>query len=165
MSNPILTIKIEKGDEIKVELFADRAPFSVEFFLSYVNMGYYDGLPFHAILDGEYIQCGYHGHTGYGAPPFTYEETDEKVKPQDEMIPCAPQMFAFIESKYPYLAKMQIAILFTDKAIFSEGHEVVFKPIGRVISGYEYAQRIAKSPVDPDFAPISPVIVEHIIVE
>lgn len=44
--------------EIKIELFAEEAPKTVENFLNYVNSGFYDGLIFHRVIPGFMIQGG-----------------------------------------------------------------------------------------------------------
>ena len=43
---------------ITLTLFADKAPKTVENFLSYVNSGYYDNTIFHRVIDGFMIQGG-----------------------------------------------------------------------------------------------------------
>ncbi|HWO41309.1 MAG TPA: peptidylprolyl isomerase [Candidatus Eisenbacteria bacterium] len=44
--------------EIRIELFADRAPITTQNFLNYVNEKHYDGLIFHRVIDGFMIQGG-----------------------------------------------------------------------------------------------------------
>ena len=44
MSNPIVTITMESGDVMKVELYPDIAPNTVNNFISLVKKGFYDGL-------------------------------------------------------------------------------------------------------------------------
>jgi len=55
--NPIVVMDTNKGT-ITIELFADRAPISVENFLRYTDNNYYDGLIFHRVIDGFMIQGG-----------------------------------------------------------------------------------------------------------
>lgn len=55
--NTMVVIKTSKGD-IKLELFADKSPATVENFLTYVKDGHYDGTIFHRVIDGFMIQCG-----------------------------------------------------------------------------------------------------------
>jgi peptidyl-prolyl cis-trans isomerase B (cyclophilin B) len=55
--NPTVLIKTSKGD-ITVELFQDKAPVTVENFLSYVDEKFYDGTTFHRIIKGFMIQGG-----------------------------------------------------------------------------------------------------------
>ncbi|TRW49320.1 peptidylprolyl isomerase [Aliidiomarina halalkaliphila] len=44
--------------EIELALFADKAPITVENFLSYVKDGFYDNTIFHRVIDGFMIQGG-----------------------------------------------------------------------------------------------------------
>jgi peptidyl-prolyl cis-trans isomerase B (cyclophilin B) len=44
--------------DIKLELDAEKAPKTVENFLSYLNAGHYDGTIFHRVIDGFMIQGG-----------------------------------------------------------------------------------------------------------
>jgi len=51
---------------IKIRLFPDRAPKSVENFTSHIKSGYYDGVKFHRIIDDFMIQSGDPTGTGSG---------------------------------------------------------------------------------------------------
>lgn len=44
--------------EIKIELFAEEAPKTVENFLNYVNSGFYNGMIFHRVIPGFMVQGG-----------------------------------------------------------------------------------------------------------
>ena len=55
--NPRVTIKTSKGDVV-VKLYADKAPVTVENFLSYVDKGEYDRVIFHRVIAGMMIQTG-----------------------------------------------------------------------------------------------------------
>lgn len=43
---------------IKLELYADKAPKTVENFIAYVNAGHYNGTIFHRVIDGFMVQGG-----------------------------------------------------------------------------------------------------------
>ena len=43
---------------IKIALFADKAPVTVENFLNYAKSGFYDGAIFHRVIDGFMVQGG-----------------------------------------------------------------------------------------------------------
>ena len=58
----------------EVELYADKAPISVENFLGYVNEGYYDGLIFHRVIDDFMIQGGCPLGTGTGGPGYQFQD-------------------------------------------------------------------------------------------
>jgi cyclophilin family peptidyl-prolyl cis-trans isomerase len=55
--NPTVVMKTSKGT-IEIELYPDKAPISVENFLSYVDKGFYDGTIFHRVIQGFMIQGG-----------------------------------------------------------------------------------------------------------
>lgn len=62
MNNPIVEIKVRQGETqlgaIKLELYPDKAPGTVENFLSLVDAGFYTGLIFHRVIRGFMIQGG-----------------------------------------------------------------------------------------------------------
>jgi len=57
MVNPKVLLKTSMGD-IVIELLADKAPVTVENFLSYVDDGFYDGTIFHRVIGSFVIQGG-----------------------------------------------------------------------------------------------------------
>ena len=65
--NPIVTIEMENGSKIKVELYPDIAPNTVNNFISLVKKNYYDGLIFHRVINGFMIQGGCPDGNGMGA--------------------------------------------------------------------------------------------------
>ncbi|HBA46684.1 MAG TPA: peptidylprolyl isomerase, partial [Lachnospiraceae bacterium] len=56
--NPIVTITMQNGDTIKLELYPEIAPISVNNFISLINKKFYDGLIFHRVIRGFMIQGG-----------------------------------------------------------------------------------------------------------
>lgn len=62
MSNPMVEIKVRQGEaqlgSIKLELYPDKAPGTVENFLSLVDTSFYTGLIFHRVIRGFMIQGG-----------------------------------------------------------------------------------------------------------
>jgi peptidyl-prolyl cis-trans isomerase A (cyclophilin A)/peptidyl-prolyl cis-trans isomerase B (cyclophilin B) len=57
MTTPKVLIKTSMG-EITVELYADKAPKSVENFLSYAKSNFYEGTVFHRVIDNFMVQGG-----------------------------------------------------------------------------------------------------------
>lgn len=70
MAHPTVTIRTNFGDII-VELYEDKAPLSVENFLTYVDEKYYDQTIFHRVIDGFMIQGG--GFTVDMKPKSTHD--------------------------------------------------------------------------------------------
>lgn len=59
-------ITVEDYGTIKLELYADIAPITVQNFCDLANDGFYDGLTFHRIINGFMIQGGDPDHNGTG---------------------------------------------------------------------------------------------------
>lgn len=55
--NPLVLMETSMGN-IKLELFADKAPISVKNFLDYAKSGYYTGTIFHRVIPGFMAQGG-----------------------------------------------------------------------------------------------------------
>jgi peptidyl-prolyl cis-trans isomerase B (cyclophilin B) len=56
-ANPKVVIKTSRGD-LTLELFADKAPLTVQNFLAYVDAKFYDNTIFHRVIKGFMIQGG-----------------------------------------------------------------------------------------------------------
>jgi len=70
---------------IEVDLFAEAAPLAVNNFVSLARDGYYDGVPFHRVIDGFMVQGGDPTGTGHGGngeyPGYTFgDELDTVAK-------------------------------------------------------------------------------------
>jgi len=70
MSNPIATITMEDGKVMIAELYPEKAPNTVNNFISLANKGFYDGLTFHRIIPGFMIQGGCPDGNGMGGPGY-----------------------------------------------------------------------------------------------
>ena len=69
--NPIVTIEMENGNMIKLELYPSVAPETVKNFVSLVSQGFYDGLIFHRVIPQFMIQGGDPDGTGMGGSKQT----------------------------------------------------------------------------------------------
>lgn len=71
MQNPLVTIEMENGGMIKVELFPEIAANTVDNFVTLVQQGYYDGLIFHRVIPNFMIQGGCPQGSGMGGPGYS----------------------------------------------------------------------------------------------
>ena len=71
MSNPIVTIELENGQILTGELYPEKAPNTVNNFISLANSGFYDGLIFHRVIPGFMIQGGCPDGMGTGGPGYS----------------------------------------------------------------------------------------------
>jgi cyclophilin family peptidyl-prolyl cis-trans isomerase len=67
------TIKTDRGD-IRVQLFADRAPQTVNSFVFLANEGYYNDTIFHRVIDGFMAQAGDPAGMGTGGPGYEFAD-------------------------------------------------------------------------------------------
>ncbi len=70
------TFKMAKGGEFVVQLYADKAPITVNSFVFLARQHYFDGVTFHRVLEGFMAQGGDPTGTGGGDPG--YEFVNEK---------------------------------------------------------------------------------------
>ena len=66
--NPVATIEVQDYGTIKVELYPDIAPNTVNNFITLANNGFYDGLTFHRVIKDFIIQGGDKKGDGTGSP-------------------------------------------------------------------------------------------------
>ncbi|KMJ56199.1 peptidylprolyl isomerase [Bacillus sp. LL01] len=71
--SPIVTMEMENGGEVLIELYPDVAPKTVGNFVSLVEEGFYDGLTFHRVIPGFMIQGGDPDGNGTGGPGYSIE--------------------------------------------------------------------------------------------
>lgn len=67
---PQVRFKTSRGD-IVIQLFEDEAPNTVANFITLVEEGFYDGLPFHRVIDGFMAQGGCPKGDGSGGPGYS----------------------------------------------------------------------------------------------
>ncbi|HEY4507573.1 MAG TPA: peptidylprolyl isomerase [Candidatus Paceibacterota bacterium] len=67
------TIETNKGT-IKIELFANDAPKTVENFEKLAGKGFYDGIIFHRVISGFMVQGGDPTGTGTGGPGYKFAD-------------------------------------------------------------------------------------------
>ena len=73
------TMRTTKGD-IAIELFADRAPITVNNFVFLAQDGFYDGVVFHRVLDGFMAQGGDPTGSGRGGPGYRWDDEPSAMR-------------------------------------------------------------------------------------
>jgi cyclophilin family peptidyl-prolyl cis-trans isomerase len=66
------TVKMAKGGEFVIQLYADKAPITVNSFVFLARQGYFDGVTFHRVLEGFMAQGGDPTGTGSGGPGYSF---------------------------------------------------------------------------------------------
>ena len=71
--NPVATIELSNGREMRFELFVQDAPNTVANFVELANSGFYDGLRFFRIVPGVLVQTGDPNNSGTGNAGYTIQ--------------------------------------------------------------------------------------------
>ena len=160
MKNPIVTIEMENGGKIQLELYPEMAPQSVRNFISLIGKHFYDGKIFHRVIPGFMIQGGCPEGTGMGGPgyhikgEFLYNGVDNKLKHKRGVLSMA-------RAQSPNSAGSQFFIMHQD-APHLDGQYAAF---GKVISGMEVVDEIAAAPTDFRDKPKTPQVMKQVTVE
>ncbi len=139
MLKPIVTIEMESGEIIKIELYPNKAPETVNNFISLVKKGFYDGLIFHRTIPGFMIQGGDPEGTGMGGPGYSIKgEFSENGF--ENSLSHLRGMVSMARSMMPDSAGSQFFIV-TDDSTFLDGKYAAF---GQVLEGMEVVDKIVK---------------------
>lgn len=76
----LATVKMAKGGEFVIELYAKQAPITVNSFVFLAGEGFFDGVTFHRVLEGFMAQTGDPTGTGYGGPGYEFVNEDSELK-------------------------------------------------------------------------------------
>lgn len=159
-NNPIVTIEMENGNIIKVELYPDVAPNTAKNFISLAQSGFYDGLMFHRVIPGFVIQGGDPNGTGEGGPgygirgEFTSNGFTNNLKHERGVISMA-------RAAHPDSAGSQFFIMVADMPHL-DGKYASF---GRTIEGMEEVDRIVNSKRDANDKPYETQRMKKVTVE
>ena len=147
--NDKVTIILENGKEIKLELFKDVAPITVRNFLNLVDEKFYDGLIFHRVIEGFMIQGGDPTGTGMGGSS-TKIKGEFKSNGVNNELNHTRGVISMARSYDNNSASSQFFIMHKD-APHLDGSYAAF---GAVVSGIENVDEIAKTKTDYNDRPI-----------
>ena len=174
--NPIVTIVMNDGDVMKLELYPEVAENTVNNFISLVNKGFYDGLTFHRIISGFMIQGGDPDGNGTGGPGYSipgefslngYDNSlshDPGVISQNRFkndLKHTPGVLSMARAMNPNSAGSQFFIMHK-AAPHLDGSYAAF---GQIIEGMDVVDKLAEVATDWSDMPLTPVIMEKVTVE
>lgn len=131
------TIRTAKGD-IRIQLFAERAPKTVNNFVFLAREGFYDDTTFHRVIDGFMAQAGDPLGTGGGGPGYEFEDEfyPGLVFDQSGLLAMA--------NRGPGTNGSQFFITFAPTEWLTGNHTI----FGKVIEGEEVLGEITR--IDPE---------------
>ncbi len=161
MQNPIVIIKMQGGKEIKIELYPDKAPNTVNNFISLINNGFYDGLIFHRVISGFMIQGGDPAGVGTGGPGYSIKGEFAINGFKNNDIKHLRGVISMARAMNPNSAGSQFFIMHQNSSHL-DGQYAAF---GKVIEGIEVVDEIASVSTDWNDKPKTPQIMETVTVE
>ena len=159
MQNPIVTIQTTRGT-IKVELYPEVAPNTVNNFIYLVKQGFYDGTIFHRVIPGFMIQGGDPEGTGMGGPGYGIKG-EFAMNGFKNDLKHTTGVISMARSQRPNSAGSQFFIM-VDDAPYLDGQYAAF---GKVTEGMEVAQASVSAPRDRADRPYEDQIMEKVTVE
>ncbi|MBR2742605.1 MAG: peptidylprolyl isomerase [Clostridia bacterium] len=160
MANPIVTIEMENGKKMKIELYPDIAPVTVDNFVKLVRDGFYDGLIFHRCIKGFMIQGGCPLGMGYGGPGWTIKG-EFKSNGFKNDLKHTKGVISMARAMDPNSAGSQFFIMVAD-APHLDGEYAAF---GKVIEGIEVADEIVAQPTGRNDRPMQDQKMKKVTVE
>ena len=136
MSNELdtLVLNLDSGGDVVIRLRPDLAPGHVARIRELVEEGFYDGVPFHRVIDGFMAQGGDPTGTGMGGS----EKPDLKAEFSRE--PHVRGTASMARANDPNSANSQFFICFEDCG-FLDGQYTVW---GQVVEGMEHVDSLPK---------------------
>jgi peptidyl-prolyl cis-trans isomerase B (cyclophilin B) len=130
-AKPEVSIELENGGTIKIELYPEDAPNHCAAFVDLAKKGYYDGLNFHRVVEGFVVQGGCPSGNGSGGPGY-------KLKAEFNEKPHLTGTLAMARTPDPDSAGSQFYICLAPQPSLDRQYTV----FGQTVEGMEFVQRI-----------------------
>ncbi|MCD4712965.1 MAG: peptidylprolyl isomerase [Clostridiales bacterium] len=159
-NNPMVTMTLESGKTIKIELYPEIAPNTVNNFISLVQKGFYNGLVFHRVIKGFMIQGGCPDGTGMGGPgygikgEFITNGVQNNLKHDKGVLSMA-------RSQSPNSAGSQFFIMHE----YSPHLDGQYAAFGKVVEGIEVVDEIATVKTGYNDRPVVDQRIKEVTVE
>ncbi len=160
MQKPQVTMEMEQGGSITLELDPAVAPNTVNNFISLVQSGFYDGLNFHRVIPGFMIQGGCPQGTGTGNPGHSIPGEFSANKRENNMSHDRG-VISMARSQHPDSAGSQFFIV-VQSSPHLDGQYAAF---GKVTAGMETVDGIVTAKRGPQDKPLKEQKIKKVTVE
>lgn len=157
---PVVTMTMEDGGVVEIELYPTVAPNTVNNFITLVEEEFYDGVIFHRVIPGFMVQGGDPEGTGMGGPGYTI--------PGEFILNDFPNelkhtrgVLSMARSTNPDSAGSQFFIM-TEDSPHLDGEYASF---GKVIEGMDVVDEIVNTETSIDDKPVEDQVVESMTVD
>ena len=136
---------MSNGHTIKLELYPDVAPNTVNNFISLVSKGFYDGTIFHRVMPGFMIQGGDPDGNGTGGPGYAIKGEFTANKFKNELKHTRGVLSMARKSQPLDSAGSQFFIMVADAPSLDEQ----YAGFGQVVEGMDTVDEIVNQKIDP----------------
>nr|MDD6336275.1 peptidylprolyl isomerase [bacterium] len=158
---------MQGGGIIKLELYPDVAPNTVNSFISLINKGFYDGVIFHRVIPGFMVQGGDPNGTGMGGPgycikgEFSNNGFKNSLKHTRGVLSMARKGTPYNPKSAYNTAGSQFFIMVADAPHLDND----YCAFGRVIEGMDVVDAIVSTPTNANDKPLKAQVMEKVTVE
>lgn len=154
----MIIITMDSGKQIKIDLYPQYAPITVQNFIDLARKGFYDGLAFHRVIKGFMIQGGDPLGDCTGGPGYTIkgEFAENGV---DNPLRHERGVISMARDSDPDSAGSQFFIMHQDCPRL-DGKYAAF---GKVVEGMETVDEIACTQTDRRDKPLVPQVMKRVI--
>lgn len=158
--NPVITFNIKDKGVIKVELYPEIAPITVNNFAKLVNEGFYNGIIFHRVIKGFMIQGGDPEGTGMGGSG-TNIKGEFKINGVQNDLKHTAGVISMARAQNPNSASSQFFLMHKDSPHL-DGQYAAF---GKTIEGQDVIDAIADVKTSYNDRPVEEVVIESATIE
>lgn len=160
MKNPIVTMEIKNRGVIKIELYPEIAPESVNNFISLIKKNFYDGLIFHRVIQGFMIQGGDPTGTGMGGPGYHIKGEFESNGFKND-LKHTEGVLSMARAMAPNSAGSQFFLMTSTSPHLDKNYAA----FGKVIEGLDIAFAIEKVKTNMQDKPLQDEVMEKVTVD
>ncbi|MBJ6360967.1 peptidylprolyl isomerase [Paenibacillus sp. GCM10012307] len=157
--NPLVTIEMDNGEKIQVELYPQIAPNTVNNFIHLIDRGFYDGTIFHRVIKGFMIQGGDPKGLGTGGPGYDIKgEFANNGFTND--LKHTRGVLSMARTQSPDTAGSQFFIMVAD----SPHLDKEYAAFGKVVEGIDVVDEIVNQTTDASDRPEHPLAMKRVTV-
>ena len=158
--NPIVTITMQNGDKITLELYPEIAPNTVNNFISLINKEFYNGLKFHRVIHGFMLQGETQKELVWEALVIPLR-VNLLITTSRTILNTQPVLYPWLGSQHPNSAGSHFFIMHKD----SPHLDCSYAGFGKVIDGMDVVNKICQTETDYSDEPLEPQIMKTVVVE
>jgi cyclophilin family peptidyl-prolyl cis-trans isomerase len=160
IKNKFVTLSVEGFGDIKIQLYDEDSPKTVENFLRLTEKGYYNGLTFHRIAKGFVVQGGDPTGTGSGGESAFGGEFEDELDPNTPSAKAGYKKgVVAMANRGPNTNTSQFFIMLADNDL--PHNYTIF---GKVVAGLDVVDKIGAVGVTPQMGPTDGTPVQKITI-